>query len=218
MSKSDFQDRLQRIGASSHQGSSVAPGPASIAPARAKKPGIGRFVIGGASLALGSYMVRHANVNYEALRDSSGIGVLALLGLGGMALTLLGAIMMWRAIFARQVATKKAVRQASKTARVTTALLGFALGTAALFTIAMSTTASQMETEAAKSFMIGSSFLVLLVTFVVFLVGIVGLFLRGRSLVRVPVYYVFGVVITFAIVWILRVDMLDWPQLEAALQ
>ncbi len=89
---------------------------------------------------------------------------------------------------------------------------------AALFVMAMSATASRMETEQAQNFMVGASLLLLLVTLAVLLIGVVGLFMRGFSLGRVPIYYVFGVILTFSIVRIMRVDLLDWPQLAAALQ
>ena len=181
-------------------------------------------------MMLGVKSVRYANENYEALRDESGIGVVVGFGLGGMLVAFVGIILMMRGIrgnvpeTAVQTAPQGPAdvvppkRQASRKAQAISSVLGFTLGMAALFTMAMSATASRMETEPAQNFMIGASVLVLLVTLLVLLVGIVGLFLRGYSLGRVPVYYVFGVVLTFAVVRIMRVDMLDWPQLAASLQ
>ena len=177
-------------------------------------------------MMLGVKSVRYANENYEALRDESGIGVVVGFGLGGMLVAFVGIILMMRGIRGNVPETAAQgpadvvppKRQASRKAQAISSVLGFTLGMAALFTMAMSATASRMETEPAQNFMIGASVLVLLVTLLVLLVGIVGLFLRGYSLGRVPVYYVFGVVLTFAVVRIMRVDMLDWPQLAASLQ
>ena len=177
-------------------------------------------------MMLGVKSVRYANENYEALRDESGIGVVVGFGLGGMLVAFVGIILMMRGIRGNVPETAAQgpadvvppKRQASRKAQAISSVLGFTLGMAALFTMAMSATASRMETEPAQNFMIGASVLVLLVTLLVLLVGIVGLFLRGYSLGRVPVYYVFGVILTFAVVRIMHVDMLDWPQLAASLQ
>lgn len=221
MANRDFQERLQRIGASSEQThhNFAEDGPQGEPPRRA---GINYrlLFIGAALMALGMQAVRYANENYDAIRDGGGIGMAAGLGLGGFAALLTGIILLFRAIFSRRDASGvgQGPRQASGGARVFFSLVGFAAGTLASLYMFMAAAARFVGTEKADQFAGGGMFIALALAVVALLFGLLALFLRGYALGRVPLYFVAGAVMTYAFVRLMKINMLEWPQFAAMLQ
>lgn len=230
MDNADFQDRLRRIGGNSAQQQPMTQDTSQAVQPSTRKLDYGRFGLGAVVMALGGQAVKYVNENYDAIRDSSGIGTVVGVGLAGAAVFLFGISVMARTAYERWTAPAGAaasshsakvvqpVRQASTTAKVICSLLGFAFGTIACFYILMAGAMRYLGTEKAELFVLGSIVIATLLVFVSLLFGIVGLFLRGYALGRVPVYLLFGVVLTFSAVRIFGINMLEWQPLMAQLQ
>ena len=221
MSNSDFKERLQRIGANPTQQHPMIP---NAGRPRKRKPNLGLVGAGGAIMMIGIQVVKYANKNYEAIRDSSGFGTAAGLGLAGIAVFLLGIFVIIRGASkihaapdhadASQYSTNMAQpgRQPSNWARFFFSLLGFTLGTIACLYMFMAAAARFIETEKAEVFSAGAFLIAVVLAFVSLLFGLAGLFLRGYTLQRVPVYFLFGAVLTYATVRGFRINMLEWQQ------
>lgn len=230
MSNTDFQDCLRRISGNSPQQQQVARGAEHVGRSGPQKPNYVHAGVGGAIMALGIQAVKYTNENYEAIRESGAIGTLVGFGLGGMAAVLIGVFVIMRAVFKWRAAPATAaasqysanvappVRKASTGARVFFSLLGFAFGTIACLYMFMAAAARFVETELAQDFSNGSALIALLLALVSLLFGLVGLFLRGYALWRVPIYFVFGGVLAFAAVRVAGINMLEWQQFIAKLQ
>ncbi len=230
MSNADFQDRLQRIGAKSAPQQPMDPGTDRPRRRNTTKPRPGRIGLGGAIMVLGLHGLKYANEYYEALRDSDAIGTLAGLGLGGLAALLIGVIIILREI-ARMVRVSSdptgsqyqadeahPVRQASNRMRVLFSLLGFAFGAIACLYMFMVSAARHFDTETAQLFQQGGVFIVFCLTALSLLLDLVGIFLRGFALGRVPAYFLFGGVLTYFAVPIFGIDMLEWQAFVVLLQ
>jgi len=230
MPNADFQDRLQRIGANSPIQQSMTRGAPQAGRTGMQKLNYGLIAVGAAIMVLGLQAVKYANENYEAIRDSNGIGAAAGLGLVGMVALLIGVIVMMRAVFKRRATLARAdasqysanvvqpVRKAPTGARVFFSLLGFAFGTIACLYMFMAAAARFVETETAYLFANGGVLIALFLALVSLLFGLVELFFRGYALGRVPVYFLFGGVLTFATVRIAGINMLEWQQFTTMLQ
>ncbi|WP_171181814.1 hypothetical protein [Ruegeria sp. HKCCD8929] len=230
MSNADFQDRLQRINAKARQQQPLAQGSALAGQLGTRKPRYGLLAIGGATMTLGLSAVKFANVNFEGITDSYGIGVVAGIALGGMAVLLIGASAILRAVFIKRTASAGAVsfqpkanvvrprRQTSKRARVISSLVGFVFGFLSCFYLYMAAAARTIETEAAQNFAAAGFFPTFLLAIVSVLTGITGLILRGYALWRVPVYFFSGWLLTWAAIAISGINILEWKQFVAFLQ
>ncbi len=222
MSNNDFQARLQRIGGNPHN-SPVTQGTDHTKALRTHKPSYGRVGLGGAIMMLGVQVVKYANQNYEEIRDGSGIAMAAAIGIAGFAVTLIGIIWIFSAVSQRMVAdrgavAKTATRRPSTTARVLFSLLGFTFGGIASFYMFLAAAARFVETETAQRFSNGGLIIAMSLALLSLLFGFVGLFLRGRALGRVPIYFFLGGAITYAAFRILRINVLEWPEFVAVLQ
>ncbi len=230
MSKANCQNRLQRISANSPQQQPIARGAPRTVRSGAQKPKYGLLITGAVIIVIGSQAVKLANENYEAIRDSSGAGSAAGLGLAAIAVFLIGIFVTVIEVFKRlaapdraaesqySAAVAKPVRSASNRARVISALVGFAFGTTAFFLVYLAAAAQFVETEAAEHFAIVFVPIALLLLLVSLFSGLVGLFVRGYSLGRVPVYFLFGGGLAFAAVRFFRINPLEWPQFLSLLQ
>ena len=226
MTNAGFQDRLQRLNANSPQQQSITRGVAHKERFRARKPNYRLMGLGGASIGLGVQVIKYTNENYQTIKDSSGIGTAAGLGVAGMVALLIGLILLIRAIATPAKATtsecssnmERPVRQTSTKARIVFSLLGFVLGAIACLYMFMSAAARLVETEAATTFSIGGFFIAGLLAFVSLLFGFTGLFFRGYALGRVPMYCLFGGMISFGSFRVLGINLLEWPEFITTLQ
>ncbi len=75
-----------------------------------------------------------------------------------------------------------------------------------------------VETEKAQLFASGGLVIGFLLMIVSALFGMVGLFLRGYALGRVPVYFLIGAGLTFAAVRVFGINMLEWQHFMVQLQ
>lgn len=219
MHDNDFQDRLQRIAANSPaQAGSRAPHETGLD--RVRKMNLGLFMAGCIVMNIGTYTIIHANKNYETIRDASGIGTAVAIALAGLATTIVGIILAVRALPKKgSIVQPAAVRQpASGFARAVTSLIGFALGIGACVSMFMASAARIVNPDPRNLFSGGALLTVLALTCLAMLIGIFGLFLRGRSLHRVPLYYLAGVILTFAAFRLLYIDLRTWPGFVALVQ
>lgn len=216
MSNADFQTRLQRISANAPQQQSIARDTPHKGQPRAQKPNYGLLALGGAVMVLGLQAVKYTNANYDAIRDSIGLGGAAGLGIATYAIFLTGIVVMARAVFKRRAA--QPMRKVSNRAKLLSSLFGFTLGTIACLLMFMTAAAKFVETEPAQLFSAGGALIAFLLLLLSILFGLVGLFFRRHALRRVPVYFFLGGGLTFATVRIAGINMLKWPQFIAMLQ
>jgi TRAP-type C4-dicarboxylate transport system permease small subunit len=219
MPDQDFQDRLQRIAANSQaqSGSGTA---REYGMDRVRKMNLGLFIAACIVMNIGTYTIIHTNKNSEAIRDASGIGTAVAIALAGLAATIVGIILAVRALPKKgSVVQPAAVRQpASGFARAVTSLIGLALGIGACLSLFMAGAARIVNPDTGNVFSGLALLTVLVLTFLAMLIGFVGLFLRGRSLLRVPLYYLAGVSLTYATFRLFRINLLDWPGFVALVQ
>lgn len=149
------------------------------------------------------------------------------LGLAGTGILLFGVFVMFRAVsdrFAAPDASQQSanvaqpVRQASNRAQVICSLFGLGLGTIASLYMFLAAAARLVETEKAQLFASGGLVIGFLLMIVSALFGMVGLFLRGYALGRVPVYFLIGAGLTFAAVRVFGINMLEWQHFMVQLQ
>ncbi|NRB19026.1 MAG: hypothetical protein HRU33_16055 [Rhodobacteraceae bacterium] len=230
MAKTDFQDRLQRITANAPQQQPMAQGRSPTGRTGARKLSVIQLVVGAIIMKVGKDVVKFANENYDAIRDDAGVTAAAGLGFAGTVILLFGLFMMFREISkwwagpAEAVAPQRSAkvaqpaRQASNRAKLICSLLGFGLGMIAILYLFLAAAAGGIETEKARIFANGGLLIAALLFVVVSFIGIVGLFLRGYALGRVPVYFVIGAGLTFAVIRIFRMDILEVQQFTGLLQ
>lgn len=221
LAQEDFHARLQRIGAGAEP---PAAGPgvyARPAPPEPRKPNIGMVGAGGGLVGLGTHLLRKANRNYEVLRDAGELGVLSGFAIGGVVATLLGVWLIYRAFRHRGDAAReegREVRQPSNFARAAWSILGLAFGATACSYMFMASAARLIDTDAAETFSAGGVLIAFALAGVSLLLGIVGLLRRGSSMVRVPIYFLFGGIITYAVFQYFWINPLEWPQFVAQLR
>ena len=221
MSDEDFKERLERIAAKSPHTQRVGSAAAVTGQPRLQKPRYHVVGAGGAIMSFGIQGIKYTHKNYDAIRDSGGVATAVGLGLAGIVLMVLGIYVIVRGCANRVAASDTSpyatnagqpMRQPSNWARVLFSLLGFAFGAIASFYMFVAAAARFVGTAKALHYSHGAQITVLTFTIVALLFGLCGIFLRGFALGRVPVYFVFGAVLTFAAVRLLRVNILDWPQ------
>ncbi|NGM44865.1 hypothetical protein G5B31_04885 [Rhodobacter sp. SGA-6-6] len=223
MSNTSFQERLQRISATTPQ-----PMVQGSGQGRPGKVGIGRIGMAGAAMVLGLQIVKLANENYEAIRDSHGLAAVAGTALVGMVIGLTGIVLIIRACFKTFVASAAVaehqvghscpVRKPSKAAQVLFSLMGFAFGVISCLGLAVAAAARVIETEQAHAFSSGSILVAFSFALVSVLIGLSGLFARGRGLLRVPVYFMFGWILAFVTFRMIRVNLLEWEPFTSHFQ
>ena len=213
MSNTEFRERLSRIGASSTQRQSMAGDAGVDVRSGPRRPNYLLVGAGGAIMVLGLQAVKFANQNYEAIRDANGPGLAAGVGLGGMVFLLFGVVVMMRAAFGRRSrASARDLSTTERKGRILFSLLGFVFGAIASLSMFIRAAAKFIEGDNVQAFVSGSAVIALSAAFASLLLGLIGLFARGYALGRVPVYFLFGGVLTYAAVRILRVNLLEWPQ------
>lgn len=226
MTHTDFQERLNRIGAKSTPQPTAGAVLTQSKRTNAKRPGMGRLILGASLLAGGMQAVKYANVNYDVIKNSGGVGMAAFFGLGGMLSLLIGGYLLVTGSLGKKASAQQTYamedvasgREASTRARVICSLLGFFLGFAAFGYVLLAAAATTIDTEMADNFTNGGLVLAILFAVLSLLIGLIGLFVRGFALGRVPVYFVFGVILTFVSVKLFRVNPLEWAQFVDLLQ
>lgn len=223
MSTEDFQERLRRISTGAPQYQAVAEGPGRAGAPQQARPGFVGAGIGGAMMALGLKLIRDTNQNYEAIRDGSGLGTAAGLGVLGMALALIGIVVILRSAYRLvnppaapvEVAPR---RTPSTGARVFFSLLGAVMGAVAGFYLFLAGAGHLVGTETGERVATGSVGLAMMLAAVALLVGFLGLFLRGRGLGRVLAYFFIGGAVVWTVFRLFRINLLEWQTIASALQ
>jgi hypothetical protein len=194
----DFHSRLQRIGAKQGTGPSVANG-------SARKgnwaPNLVRMIIAVLVILTGSGIVRFANENYETLRADGGVELAVGVGLASFATIILGVVLFWRSVQTRLEPQPQMARpyHASAGSRGWSSFIGFALGVFACVAMFAAAAARLVNPDTGNVFSGLALLAALSITVMALLIGIVGLFLRGRSLHRVPLYFLAGGILTYCI-------------------
>ncbi|MEM1352168.1 MAG: hypothetical protein AAGF27_07475 [Pseudomonadota bacterium] len=155
--------------------------------------------------------IRMVNENYEMLRDGMGFGVFAI-ALASLFALVAGAILTMRAIGPRENVTRVQKPQASPRARNITGFLGLAFGAIAIYYLFLVADARLIDTDTARTFMVGGFLIAFGLALLSLLTGFAGLFIRGRALGRVPLFFVLGAAICYAFVQTSGVSLVD-PQL-----
>ena len=104
------------------------------------------------------------------------------------------------------------------TARRRSSLIGFCLGVIACVSLIMAGAARIVNPDTGNVFSGLALLTVLVVTALAMLIGLVSLFFRGRSLHRVPLYFLAGGILTYAAFRLLRINLLDSPGFVALVQ
>lgn len=221
MSNQDFQDRLQRINAGKDPMDTRAPGASGHR--RGQKPDYRLIGAGGALMGLGLHGLRLVNQHYEAIRDGKGIAAAAGAGLGSTAILLVGIYLILRGAY-KGIAAAGAdtstgrIRTPSRATKLFWSLLGFAMGTIANLYMFSAAAARFINTEHARFFSTRAALIAIALALVAVLIGATGLFLRGRGLGRVPVYFLCGGALTYATFRLMEINLLQWPNFVARLQ
>jgi FtsH-binding integral membrane protein len=208
----DYQDRLQRIAANS-QAQSGSGATRETGLDRVRKMNLGLFIAGCVVTNIGTYTIIQTNKNYETIRDASGIGTAVAIAVAGLAVTIVGITLAVRALPKKGGAVQLAeVRQpASGFARAVASLMGLALGIIACVSMFMAAAARLLNPDPRNLFSGMALLTALLVTCLALLIGVIALFLRGRALHRVPLYYLAGAILTYAAFRLLYIDLTKWP-------
>lgn len=193
--------------------------------AGARAPDIrpGRFALACLIFLTGWQMIKLANSHYVEISDQYGIAAAAALGLGSFFLAILGVVMMFGSLRAAPSAglPERRVLQASLGARLFCATLGLSSGVLAVFFLYLAVAGRQLGvhghvTAAAANGMAASSGIVALsITALAAILGLVGLFLRGFPLRRVPVFFLLGAMLLFTGFQTFRIHPTDWPVVMA---
>lgn len=213
MSDSEFQTRLQRINAGSHQSETMQ---------RPAKLRYRLLFVGALSMAVGLQIVKSTNKNYDAIRDSAGGATAALLGLAGIVIVLFGCISIMRSVSRKRLKPEKtsaygysitgerSTQGATTSKKASYLLLGTVFGTSACVLMFLASAARFIETQPAQVFIFTTTLVAFLLVIAALLFGIVGIFRRGSGLWRVPFYCVFSIALTFAVIRVSGINFLAW--------
>lgn len=228
MSNSDFEDRLSRIKANGGQQTSAA-----TANSGKNRSFLSGIILGAVTVTAGAQLIKVTNANYDSIRDQYGIPAAVGLGLGSLALVVLGIVIFIRALFSRRSAAAgqsalpyaasgpRPQAQTSAGARLFFSLLGLGLGgLAALFMYIGNaafqlSVAGQISVETSRAMATGSSIAAGFLGVLALLIGFIGLFIRGLPMKRVPVYFLLGAVLLFATFQTLGIHPANWPTFMA---
>jgi hypothetical protein len=224
MPNADFQERLQRIAANSrHQ---VA--------GRSTAPAVGlrrlnyRLLLAGVLLmSIGVQSIKFANKSQESLLQSSVPFGAGGLGLAGIAILLVGLVVLKRAIPAPRATSAarapssghaRPLRQPPQRAILASSLIGGALGSMACFVMFLQDAAHLVDTERAQIVANGGTLIALALAGLSLILGFVGVFRRGSALWRVPLAFLVSGALTYGGFRVNDVNLLEWPGLMAYLQ
>ncbi len=224
MSNSDFEDRLSRIKSAGGQHSTVPSGGPE------KTSFLRGIILGAVAVTAGAQLIKVANTNYDSIRDQYGIPAAAGLGLGSIALMVLGVVLFIRAVLpSRGVANgqssfshaSRAQVQTSAGARLFFSLFGLSLGGLACLFMYVGNAGRQLgvtgqvDAETARAMATGSAVAAILLVALGFLIGFVGLFVRRLPLRRVPVFLILGAMALYTTFQTLRIHPTNWPTFMA---
>ncbi len=212
MSNANFHDRIQRINAKSQQPRATLYGGSQTAPTQVKKkPNLAVVFAGSLLMCMGLYIIKDLNEEYEVLRDSNGLGFITAFALSGVVFLLAGCFILFRAFLSKRSSRNGTALQSSENgepqilrasgkAQTLSSVFGLILGVGACVCFLSGVMATRVATE--TGFEVFQSTLVVSISLLVssILIGLVGVFLRGYALGRVPVYFAIGALATFSIV------------------
>lgn len=214
MSVPDFNDRLRNINAKTQQHPSQSGAAFSERRQRPKYVTVGVTAV---VMLLGSQMLKYVNVHYEAIRDSQGIGLAAGLGVLGLMFLLGGGIAMLLAIFGKTT-SPRSQPQTSPRVKLLYAAFGMLLGGTACMAMFFSAGAKFVASEAARAveaFGFGTACGLALLSV---LIGLVGLMSTARAVRLMPLYFLSGGVLTFAVIRLAQVNVMHWSVFQSLTQ
>jgi hypothetical protein len=203
----------------SYSGSATAPAPL-VASATGRGPNIVLMIFAVFAILLGGGLIRFTNENYERLRADGGTQLTLAFGIAAVATILLGIVWFWRSLQNRPAPMPRLSEPApvSRAAGRGPLLFGLALGVIACFSIFM-TSAARLLNPATDNIVSAFAFLAAVsLTLLAFLIGIIGLFRRGSTLRRVPLYYLAGAILTYAAFRLFYIDLRTWPWFVSLVQ
>jgi hypothetical protein len=217
MPDQDFQDRLQRIAQNQPNGPAQT---GRYSAANGGGPSLSKMVVAVIVIFAGAGLARFANENYEGLKADGGVGLALGIGLGAVATLIVGMVLFWRSVRNRtaQASLPARPQRASGAAQRRSSLFGVTLGIVACLSLFMAGAARIVNPDTGNVFSGLALLAVLVSTLLALLIGFVGLFLRGRSLHSVPLYFLAGGILTFAAFRLLRINLLEWPGFVAFVQ
>jgi hypothetical protein len=201
--------------------SSSVTAPAPIAgPATGRGPNLVLMFFAVCLILLGSGLVRFTNENYERLRADGGTQLTFAFGIAAVATILLGIVWFWRSLQKRPATVPQRSEPVppSGATRRGPLLFGLAVGVATCFLMFM-TSAARLLNPATDNVVSALTLLsAIALTLLVLLVGIIGLFRRGSTLRRVPLYYLAGAILTYAAFRLFYIDLRTWPWFVSLVQ
>ena len=198
---------------------SAAPAPI-VASATGRGPNLVLMVVAVLVIFIGSGVMRFANENYERLRADGGTELTLAFGIAAFATIIYGVVLFWRSFRRRpaQLSHRSEPLPPPAKSRLGPVLFGLALGIAACFSMFMAS-AARLVNPATDNLVSGLALLAALaLTVLALLIGIIGLFLRGSALRRVPLYYLAGAILTYAAFRFFYIDLRNWPWFTALMQ
>jgi hypothetical protein len=202
-----------------HSGSATAPAPL-VASAKGRGPNLVLMIFAVFVILLGGGLIRFTNENYERLRADGGTELTLAFGMAAFATILFGVVLFWQSLRKRPAAVTHQSEPipASGKARLGPLLFGLALGAAACFSMFM-TSAARLLNPATDNVVSAFAFLAAVsLTLLALLIGIAGLFRRGSTLRRVPLYYLAGAILTYAAFRLFYIDLRNWPWFASLVQ
>lgn len=203
----------------SHSGSVIAPAPL-VTSETGRGPNIVLMIFAVFVILLGGGLIRFANENYEKLRADGGVGLSLGVGLGAIAIFILGTVLFWRSLRKRPAQELYVAEPLAPTgkSRLGPVLFGLTLGVTAFFSLFMAA-AARLVNPATDNLVSGLALLAALaLTLLALLIGIFGLFRRGSALRRVPLYYVAGAILTYAVFRLFSIDLRNSSWFMALMQ
>ncbi|MDC0657665.1 hypothetical protein N6L27_06635 [Leisingera sp. SS27] len=225
MSNADFQQRLDRINARVPASQSAAGSfkPQNRRPAR-QKASPGKQFLSVLPSVLSLHFISFMNKNYEAVREVFGVGGVLAGAAFGVVTFLWGLSLAWRVVVRGPLTggdhsgPVEPKPKASARALTLSSLTGLLLGVLVYALGFLWTAAQKMEIELTGLFAIGSNAVVFLLLGFMLSLLLPPLFLRGYGLGRVPLYFVFGMVLSYFAVRLLHINPLDWEDFIIRLQ
>ena len=163
-------------------------------------------------ILFGSGLMRFANENHERLLADGGAELTSAFWIAVYTTMIYGSVLFWRSLRRRpvQVARLSEPLPVSGKSRLGPVLFGLALGVTACFSMFMAS-AARLLNPALDNLVTGLALLAALaLTLLALVIGIFGLFRRGSALRRVPLYYVAGAILTYAVFRLFSIDLRNW--------
>ncbi|MFK7940696.1 MAG: hypothetical protein AB8B82_15045 [Roseovarius sp.] len=218
MSTQNFQDRLSRIQA---EAGDVPGGQSQPTKTQHTKRKLDRRTLIAASVLIGCgvTMLRKANEHYDALKAADQAGLLAFLALGGAAALIAAFWLFMRATFKAQSGQETPADTAPPpgAARIICSLIGLMIGVVACGQMFVASAARHVPTELAQKVAQGGTAMAVILLAIALFLGFIGLFWRRSAMERIPVYFLFGGMLTYAGMRIGGVNLLTSEAFVAAL-